>query len=421
MSTDARPLAGFRVLDFSHAAAGPYATMYMADMGAEVIKIEKPGRGDGARFMGTPLLSPTDSDFYVGLNRNKKDLLLDLGKPEGAALARRLAAISDIVVQNFRPGVMDRLGLGFDDLRNLRPGLIYTSISAFGPTGPWSGQPANDIIVQSMSGLMAITGEVGGGPVRIGAAVTDYSSGLFALSGTLAALLVRDKHPEGQHVQVAMLDSAIALMSNYVPSIMAGKRKRIPRVGRGHAQIVPYQAFPCSDGEYVMVGAFTNSFWRRLATVLGHPEWPDDPKYLTNAERLANRDELIPKVEAIFRTKPRAHWLEVLKKADVPTSPVYELHEAIRSEQAVHNQIVKKVEDDYATTYVVRSPIRVAEWTSDVVDTPAPRMGRDTQDVLTRVLGLDAAEVARLVDAEVVSLMQSHGEITYSSTEANPG
>jgi crotonobetainyl-CoA:carnitine CoA-transferase CaiB-like acyl-CoA transferase len=418
---DARPLAGFRVLDFSHAAAGPYATMYMADMGAEVIKIEKPGRGDGARFMGTPLLSPTDSDFYVGLNRNKKDLLLDLGMPEGVALAKRLAAISDIVVQNFRPGVMDRLGLGFDDLRKLRPGLIYTSISAFGPTGPWSGQPANDIIVQSMSGLMAITGEVGGGPVRIGAAVTDYSSGLFALSGTLAALLVRDQHPEGQHVEVAMLDSAIALMSNYVPSIMAGKRKRIPRVGRGHAQIVPYQAFPCSDGEYVMVGAFTNSFWRRLATALGHPEWPDDPMYLTNAERLANRDELIPKVEAIFRTQPRAHWLEVLKKADVPTSPVYELHEAIRSEQAVHNKIVKKVEDDDVTTFVVRSPIRVAEWASDAVDTPAPRMGRDTQEVLVRVLGLDAVEVARLAEAGVVGLEQRDGEIDLVNVEANPG
>lgn len=408
MSSEHRPLAGLRVLDFSHAAAGPYATMYMADMGADVIKIEKPGRGDGARFMGTPLLSPTDSDYYVGLNRNKKDLLLDLGKQEGVNLAKRLAAMSDIVVQNFRPGVMDRLGLGFSDLRRVRKGLIYTSISAFGSTGPWSNQPANDIIVQSMSGLMAITGEVGGGPVRIGAAVTDYSSGLFALSGTLAALYVRDQHPEGQHVQVAMLDAAIALMSNYVPSIKAGKRKRIPRVGRGHAQIVPYQAFECADGEYVMVGAFTNSFWRRLAIALGHPEWPEDPKYLTNSDRLAHRDELVPKVEAIFKTKPRSVWIDALKNADVPTSPVYELHEAISSEQALHNQIVRKVENSEATTYVVRSPIQVAEWTTDAVDTPAPQMGRDTEEVLKRVLGLDTDTITKLVSDEVVALPKTN-------------
>jgi crotonobetainyl-CoA:carnitine CoA-transferase CaiB-like acyl-CoA transferase len=405
MNADQRPLAGMRVLDFTHAAAGPYATMYMADMGAEVIKIEKPGRGDGARFMGTPLLSPTDSDYYVGLNRNKKDVLIDLGNADGVELARRLAAVSDIVVQNFRPGVMERLRLGFEDLRKLRIGLVYTSISAFGPTGPWSDQPANDIIIQSMSGLMAITGEPDGGPVRIGAAVTDYSTGLFALSGTLAALLIREQHPEGQHVQVAMLDAAIALMSNYVPSIMAGKRKRIPRVGRGHAQIVPYQAFECSDGQYIMVGAFTNSFWRRLAIALGHPEWPDDPNYLTNADRLARRTELVPRIEAIFREQPRSHWVDVLKRADVPSSPVYELHEAIQSEQAVHNQIVRTASNETVTTHVVRSPIVVHEWGEPPPLSPAPPMGLDTEEVLQHTLGLTTEEIARLYSDRVVGFM----------------
>jgi crotonobetainyl-CoA:carnitine CoA-transferase CaiB-like acyl-CoA transferase len=403
-SVDKRPLTGMRVLDFSHAAAGPFATMYLADMGAEVIKIEKPGHGDGARFMGRPLLGPADSDYYVGLNRNKKDVLIDLGTTEGASLARALAAVSDVVLENFRPGVMARLGLGFDDLRTLRPGLVYTSISAFGPTGPWSGQPANDVIVQSVSGLMAVTGEVDGGPVRIGAAVADYASGLFALSGTLAALLVRDQHPEGQHVEVAMLDAAIALMSNYVPSIAAGQSKQIPRVGRGHAQIVPYQAFECSDGSYLTVGAFTNSFWRRLATVLDHPEWADDPRYLTNADRLANRDELVPKVEALFRARPRAHWLVVLREADVPNSPVYELHDAIESEQAIHNRIVRKVSNDRATTYVVANPIRVAEWTSESADVPAPSMGLDTKDILSRLLKLTGDDIARLVTQKVIGL-----------------
>jgi crotonobetainyl-CoA:carnitine CoA-transferase CaiB-like acyl-CoA transferase len=400
-----------RVLDFSHAAAGPYATMFMADMGAEVIKIEKQGRGDGARFMGTPLLSKTDSDYYVGLNRNKKDVLLDLGKPEAVDLARRLAEKSDIVVQNFRPGVMERLGLGFEDLRQVRTGLVYTSISAFGPTGPWADQPANDIIVQSMSGLMAITGEVGGGPVRIGAAITDYSTGLFALSGTLAALLVRDQHPEGQHVQVAMLDAAFALMCNYVPSIMAGKRTVIPRVGRGHAQIVPYQAFECADGEYIMVGAFTNSFWKRLAIALGHPEWPEDPRYLVNADRLRNRSELVPKIEEIFRQHSRSHWIDVLNEADVPSSPVYELHEAIRSEQAVHNQVVREVSNERAVTQVVRSPIINEAWSGGPPDIPAPPMGLDTADVLKDVLGLDSGEVERLVEADVIGLLDGRAVV----------
>ena len=404
MTTDQRPLAGIRVLDFSHAAAGPYLTLLMADMGAEVIKIEKQGRGDGARFMGVPLLGPADSDYYVALNWNKKDVLIDLASAAGKDLARRLAARSDVVVQNFRPGVMDRLGLGFEDLRQVRPGLVYTSISAFGSTGPWADQPANDIIVQSMSGLMGITGEVGGGPVRIGAPITDFSSGLFGLAGTLAALLVRDRHPEGQHVEVAMLDAAISLMSNYIPSIMADDEARVPRVGRGHAQIVPYQAFRCRGGDYVMVGAFTNSFWKRLASAVGHEEWADDPRYATNADRLRHRDQLISELEAIFGRHDRAFWMDRLKAADVPASPVYELHEAVRTDQARHNGSVRAVSDGHVTTHVAANPARSASWSGRPADTVAPPMGRDTETVLRDLLGLSPDEVADLVRAGAVGL-----------------
>jgi crotonobetainyl-CoA:carnitine CoA-transferase CaiB-like acyl-CoA transferase len=241
---DRRPLAGIRVLDFSHAAAAPFATMFLADLGAEVIKIEKPRQGDGARYMGVPMptLGPKDSDYYVSLNRNKKGIVLDLAQPEGAALARRLAALCDIAIENFRPQVMAKLGLGFEDLRKVRPGLIYCSISAFGPGGPWAAKPANDIIMQSVSGLMSITGEVGGGPVRIGAPIADFSTGLFGLAGVLAALHARDRFPEGQHIQVAMLDASLNMMCNYIPSVTTLGQK-VQRVGRGHAQIVPYQAF----------------------------------------------------------------------------------------------------------------------------------------------------------------------------------
>lgn len=396
------PLAGLRVLDFSHAAAAPFATMFLGDMGAEVVKIEKPKGGDGARTMGLPMpmLGPKDSEYYVALNRNKKGIVVDLAKPEGADLARRLAAQSDIVMENFRPDVMPRLGLGFDDLKKLRKGLIYCSISAFGPSGPWSERPANDIIMQSVSGLMGITGEVGGGPVRIGAPIADFSSGLFALSGVLAALHARDQHPEGQHVRIAMLDAALNMMSNYIPSVTTLGYK-VPRLGRGHAQIVPYQAFPCSDGQYVMVGAFTRGFWQNLARALGHEEWITDERFASNAGRLANRDLLCGMLEEIFRAQPCSHWLKVLETADVPCSPVLELHDAVKSEQVVHNQSLMSLGEPGKQYAVVRSPIRVDEWAS-TPPTPAPSLGADTASVLGDLLNLQPKDIEDLIARDIV-------------------
>ncbi len=401
---ETRPLAGLRVLDFTHAAAGPFGTMFLGDMGAEVIKIEKPKQGDGTRSMGVPMpmVGPIDSDYYVSLNRNKKGIVLDLSAPDGARIARDLAARSDVVAQNFRPGVMDRLGLGYDDLRKLRKGLVYCSISAFGPSGPWAHQPANDIIMQSVSGLMGITGEVGGGPVRIGAPISDFATGLFALSGILAALHARDAHPEGQHVEVAMLDASLNMMCNYIPAVTTLGQK-IPRLGRGHAQIVPYQAFVCADGEYVMVGAFTREFWWNLCRALGREEWITDPRFRNNPSRLANREVLLAELEAVFASRPRAEWLEVLERADVPNSPVLELHEAVRTPQVEHNGAVREIGDARPPVRVVRSPIRVGAW-EDGPARPAPKLGADTETVLREVLGLDAREVEELAARGVVGL-----------------
>ncbi len=387
-----RPLEGLRVLDFTHAAAGPFATMYLADMGAEVIKVERHGRGDGIRHV---------AEYYVALNRDKKDICIDLAHPEGVALARRIAAQCDIVVQNFRPGVMERLGLGFEDLRKLRQGLIFCSISAFGQAGPWADRPANDIILQSVSGLMGITGEEGGGPVRIGAPIADYASGLFGLSGVLAALYARPHHPEGQHIQVSMLDSAFAMMSNYIPS--AARGTRIPRVGRGHAQIVPYQAFVCADGEYVMVGAFTQNFWIATCKALGKYEWIDDPRYRNNAARLKHRDMLLHDMAALFSQKPRDEWLAILEKADVPTSPVLELHDALRSEQASFTGALMEVGEGSERVTVARSPIRVDQWKAQA-PSMAPSMGLHTEDVLSGLLGMDQSEIGDLASRSIIGL-----------------
>jgi crotonobetainyl-CoA:carnitine CoA-transferase CaiB-like acyl-CoA transferase len=385
------PLEGLRVLDFTHAAAGPFTTMFLADMGAEVIKVERPEYGDGSRSMGRPMpdFPRRNSDYYLSLNRNKRGIVLDLSDPRGAEIARELAALSDIVIQNFRPGVMDRLGLGYDDLRASSQGLVYCSISAFGDEGSWSRRPANDIIMQSVSGLMGVTGERDGGPVRIGAPVSDYSTGLFALAGVLAALHARDDHPEGQHVKISMLEASMNLMCNYIPSV-AGQGAKVPRLGRAHAQIVPYQAFECSDGEYVMVGAFTRNFWQNLARALDHEEWLADPKFATNSARLDNREELIGELEAIFAGGDRAHWLTVLDAADVPASPVLELDEVVVSEPVVAAGSIRTTAGDGREAKVVRSPIDVDEW-GESRRQLAPDIGRDTDEVLTELLGPDAA------------------------------
>ena len=404
MSKASLPLSGLRVLDFSHAAAAPFATMFLADMGATVIKIEKPKGGDGTRTMGVPIpaLGPKETDYYVSLNRNKRSIVLDLGRPEGCELARRMARECDIVTENFRPGVMDRLGLGFEDLRKLRPGLIYASISAFGADGPWSDRPANDIILQSVSGLMGITGEVGGGPVRIGAPIADFSSGLFMLSGILAALHARERHPEGQHVQVAMLDAAFNMMCNYIPGV-ATLGQVVPRVGRGHAQIVPYQAFACADGKFVMVGAFTRGFWESLCRALDRERWITDPRFSSNPARLANRALLVGELEPMFLQKTSQQWMEILTRADVPNSPVMELHEAIRSEQATHNASLRTLGEPGREYEVARSPIRVEAW-GEADATAAPRMGDHTQAVLRELLGMNEESVADLAARGVVRL-----------------
>jgi crotonobetainyl-CoA:carnitine CoA-transferase CaiB-like acyl-CoA transferase len=399
----AAPLEGLRVLDFTHAAAGPFTTMMLADLGAEVIKVERPDGGDGARTMGSPMpgFEKRNSEYYLALNRNKEGVAIDLSGPAGVDLARRLAATADVVVENFRPGVMERLGLGYEDLRAPARGLVYCSISAFGPDGPWAARPANDIIMQSVSGLMGVTGEVGGGPVRIGAPVADYGAGLFALAGILAALHAREAHPEGQQVEISMLEASLNLLCNYVPSV-AGLGARIPRLGRGHAQIVPYQAFACADGEYVMVGAFTRAFWRNLCRAVGHEEWIEDPDYATNSARLRNRDALVGELGAIFARRTREEWLDALEVADVPASPVLELDETLALEQVTGRGTLLGIDEEDRHVDVVRSPIRNRAW-AEREPRMAPELGRDTAAVLGDALGLSAAEVGELEAEGVVA------------------
>jgi crotonobetainyl-CoA:carnitine CoA-transferase CaiB-like acyl-CoA transferase len=396
------PLHGVLVLDFTHAAAGPFATMWLGDLGADVLKVEKPGRGDGSRFMGESLDGTPNSDYYASINRNKRDILIDLQAPAGVDLARKLAAMSDVVVQNFRPGVMDRLGLGFDALAPLRPGLVYCSISAFGSNGPWRDRPANDIIMQGITGLMALTGERDGDPVRVGTPVCDYATGLFGLAAILAALFAREEHPAGQHVHVNMFDSTIAIMANYIPAVLSLGRT-LTRQGRAHAQLVPYQAFRCGDGEYLIVGAFTDGFWRRLCEAVGLESLLSDPRFTTNADRIANREALIPILEKVFLAQPRQKWLGVLEAVDVPATPVFTLEEALGSEQARANGTVAELPGTEPRLFTVDLPARSEGWPRTRRGKP-PSMGADTADILESLLGLSRAEIDVLVADEVVGI-----------------
>jgi crotonobetainyl-CoA:carnitine CoA-transferase CaiB-like acyl-CoA transferase len=400
-STD-QPLAGINVLDLTRFAAGPFATMLMSDLGAVIIKIERPEGGDEVRALGRPLPGgdPTKSDYYLGLNCSKYSVALDIATPEGAAIVRDLAARSQIVIENFRPGVADRLGIGFEDLRAVSPGLIYTSITGFGTTGPWSKRPANDVVMQSVSGLMGITGEEGGAPVRIGTTLCDYTTGLFALAGTMAALYAKDRFPEGQHIEVPMLNSALALVPNLIPAASHGVRPR--RMGRAHPQILGYASLECSDGGYVTVGAFSETFWRRLCLLIDHQDWLEDPRLATNALRLDHRDLIDSELAKTFRTRTREEWVELLEKSDIPNAPVLELDEALLSEQAVHNKVAIEIQDGQYSYSVVRNPIQSTQWRDGTLR-PAEDLGQSTNYVLRDILGLSWDEVEDLVERSVVS------------------
>jgi crotonobetainyl-CoA:carnitine CoA-transferase CaiB-like acyl-CoA transferase len=384
--------------------------MLLGDMGADIIKVERPSYGDGSRSMGHPMpgFPSNSSDYYLSLNRNKRSVVIDLSQTTGVELAVRLASVSDIVVENFRPGVMDRLGVGFGALSAVRPNLIYCSITAFGEDGPWSSQPANDIIVQSVSGLMGVTGEVGGGPVRIGAPVCDFSAGLFALAAILAALQARGTYPDGQHVRISMLEASLNILCNYIPSV-SGLGETIPRLGRAHAQIVPYQAFECADGNYLMVGAFTRQFWMNLCNAIERPEWTADARFSTNSARLRNRTELIGELELVFASRPRDVWLEVLAAADVPTSPVLELHDTVNLEQVVSRASIVRIQEGERQTSVVRSPIRVDEWPAAEWRMP-PVLGEDTENVLRDLLQMSESELHALAVADVIGCPQTTTE-----------
>jgi crotonobetainyl-CoA:carnitine CoA-transferase CaiB-like acyl-CoA transferase len=389
--------------------AGPWATQLLADLGAEVVKVERPGTGDETRGWGPPYLRGPDGEetgesaYYLAVNRGKRSVTLDLSRPEGQEVARRLAARSDVVVENHKVGALARLGLGWDDLRALNPRLVYCSITGFGQAGPYRGRAGYDFLVQAMGGLMSVTGEpdaAGGRPVKVGVAITDILTGMYAATAILAALAWRERTGRGQHVDLALLDVQVAALANQASNWLVGGV--VPgRLGNAHPNIVPYQAFAASDGELVVAVGNDGQF-QRLCEVAGAPALAADPRFATNADRVRNRDALVPALAALFRTRTRAAWTEALEAAGVPCGPINDVAQVFADPQVVARGLRVEVPHPLAGAVpLVRNPIRLSE-TPIAHDVPPPLLGEHTREVLRAVAGLSSEEIDSLVEKGVV-------------------
>ena len=385
-----RALEGLRVLDVTQVMAGPFCAMLLADLGADVIKVEPPA-GDSTREM--PGAVGTDSPSFNAVNRGKRSIVLNLKTGDGRDAFLRLARTADILIENYRPGVMDALGLGFAALSALNPRLIYASISGYGQTGPDRGKGGFDLIAQGVSGIMSITGEPGGPPVKAGVPLTDLSAGLFALVGIFAAVEHRHRSGIGQQVDTSLVDAGVALSVWEATEYFSGIG--VPEaLGSAHRMIAPYQAIRCADG-YITLGAANERLFQRLSEVLGRPEWLLQPEFADNASRVANRKLLAERIEAITAEQPRSHWLALLEANDIPCGPINNYAQVFADRQVVARGMV--VETEHPTLgrlETLGSPIKMSATPPDV-SRRAPQLGEHTDEVL-REAGFSTSEIAAL-------------------------
>jgi crotonobetainyl-CoA:carnitine CoA-transferase CaiB-like acyl-CoA transferase len=388
------PLTGLRVLDFSHALAGPYCTMLLAQYGADVLKIEDPSTGDVGRSWGPPFIGDQAS-YFLGMNAGKRSLAIDLKKPEGLALCLDLAAKTDILIENMRPGTMSRIGLGYEAVRARNPRLIYCAISGYGQTGPARDDAAMDLIVQASSGLISTTGVEGGERVRSGHSVADITAGMFAIIGIQLALEARHKTNEGQFVDVSMLDSMISAMaSNYAFYFGSGV---VPEpMGTRFATIVPYRGFPTQDREIVIAVA-SQKLWRTFCAALGRPDLADHPDYATNPLRVKNRRVLEPIITDILSTRTSAEWCKLFAEYGIPCSPVRNLEEVLNDPQAAAREMFPESEG----TRITGPPVKLSA-TPGAAKHPAPRLGADTRATLAELLNLDDSALEALAKSGAI-------------------
>jgi CoA:oxalate CoA-transferase len=390
---DQRPLDGIRVLDLTRVLAGPFCTMNLADLGAEVVKVELPGRGDDSRSYA-PTLPSGDSGYFYSVNRGKLSLTLDLREPDGAAIFLELAANADLVVENFSPGTLERFGLGYERLAAQNPRIILCSISGFGQSGPMASAPAYDIVAQALGGTMSITGPPDGEPVRCGVSVGDLAAALYGVIAIIAALRVRDRTGRGQHLDIAMLDCQVALLEDALARFSVTGVVPGP-LGTRHPSITPFQQFRAADG-YFVAGCGNESIWLRFCDAIGMPELKDDARFRSNPERTRNHTALERILKERFATMPRAYWLKVLADASVPCAPIANVEEVTRNPHLIARGMILHAEHPFYDGLIVPgSPLKL-RGNSSAPDTKAPALGEHTDELLGRLLGYDRARLSSL-------------------------
>jgi CoA:oxalate CoA-transferase len=395
-----QPLAGIRVLDLSRVLAGPFCTMNLADLGAEVIKVEVPQRGDDSRGYAPRIPNSNDSGYYYSVNRGKRSITLDLRKSEGAAILFELAKRADVVVENFSPGTMDRFEVGYGRLRAANPRIILCSISGFGQSGPMAAAPAYDIVAQALGGTMSITGMPAGEPTRCGVSVGDLAAALYGVVAILAALRARDLTGMGQHLDIAMLDCQVAWLEDALARYSATGNVPGP-LGSRHPSITPFQQFRAADGHFV-AGCGNEAIWQRFCDAIGLSELKHDPRFLTNTERTARHSALEPILMDHFAAAPRAHWLARLEAANVPCAPIANVAEVTRNPHLIERQMILQADHPaFAGLIVPGSPLKTAGVAS-TPNTRAPQLGEHTDEILTRILGYDSTHLASLRARQVI-------------------
>jgi formyl-CoA transferase len=405
-----RPLSHIRVLDLTRILAGPWASQTLADLGAEVVKIERPKAGDDTRSWGPPWLrdkngqETREAAYYLSVNRGKKSVTIDLAKPAGQRLARDLAAKSDVLIENYKVGDLARYGLAYDDVRKLNPRIIYCSITGFGQDGPYAQRPGYDFIFQGMAGLMSITGErdelPGGGPQKVGIAITDVLTGMYASLAVTAAIAYRQLTGVGQYIDMALLDTLVAFNANQISNYWCSGE--IPkRYGNAHANIVPYEVFPAADG-YLILAVGNDGQFASFCRVAGRRDLAEDPRFSTNPGRVKNRAILVPIVQEIVRQRPRGDWIEALEAAGVPCGPINNMQEVFENPQVRHRGMRVDIPHPAGVACpTVASPMRFSA-TPVTYDVPPPLLGQHTREILGEVLGLGAAELEALAAQRVI-------------------
>lgn len=393
------PLTGIRVLDLTRALAGPYCTMMLGDMGAEIIKVESPEGGDDSRSWAPPYIGP-ESAYFLSCNRNKKSITLNLRTEKGKKILTDLIKVSDVLVENFRPGVMTQMGFAYENIKPINPRIIFCSITGFGHKGPDSQKPGFDLIAQGMSGFMSFTGEVGGGPIKVGVAIADINSGMFAAYGIVAALYHRERTGQGQKVETSLFATMLAELTFQAGRYFATGQSPKPE-GNRHPLIAPYESFPCADG-HINIAAGNDNLFAKTCSALGLPDLPQDARFKTNGLRVKNREALIMLLEEKTKTFKVKELQQILDRAGVPNGPIWSVGQALTSEQAQALEMVKEIEHPTCGKIKITGiPVKLS-LTPGEVKNPPPILGEHTEEILTKILGYTKLEVERLKQEKVI-------------------